>query len=193
MGRSPFHYLDIETTGLDPARDDIITVQYRNIEFDGTPAGPLVVLRSWESSEREVVERTWDAIRDKWRFIPVGFNLDFERAFLHHKLRLHLGLDCSERLYREGFWLDLQQLVVLMQGGRLKGSGLDDWSPKRESGASVPEWHRAGEHDRIVRYVEEEADAFLALHRALIASVPAMREAFLARKTWPVVLGGRTV
>ena len=51
-------YLDIETQGLDSEVDKIITIQYQKLKW-GTnePDGPLVILKSWESSEKEILEQ----------------------------------------------------------------------------------------------------------------------------------------
>ena len=42
------YYLDIETTGLDPLQDKIITIQYMELERNtGKPVGPLKILKEW--------------------------------------------------------------------------------------------------------------------------------------------------
>ena len=44
------YYLDIETTGLDPLRDKIITIQYMELERNTAKSvGPLKILKEWES------------------------------------------------------------------------------------------------------------------------------------------------
>ena len=51
-------YLDIETTGLDPNVDEIITIQFQELgRNSGEAIGPLVILKSWESSEKEIIQR----------------------------------------------------------------------------------------------------------------------------------------
>ncbi len=48
------HYLDIETTGLDPEIDQIITIQYQELDRNtGEAVGELTILKAWESSEKE--------------------------------------------------------------------------------------------------------------------------------------------
>jgi hypothetical protein len=188
--RSPYHYLDIETTGLDPARDELITLQYQNITFEGDPVGELELLRSWEGGERAVLERFYPLFAYKWDFIPVGFNLDFERAFLYHKFRDLLGRDLFQRLYRDCIAIDLQPLVILMQDGVAKGSSLRNWSPKTCGGEDVPGWYRAGEHDRILEYVRMEASSFLELYRLMVRLVPNYRRNFFNNVTWPVMFRG---
>ena len=51
-------YLDIETTGLDPKKDKIITIQFQELERNtGKAIGELVILKEWESSEKEILEQ----------------------------------------------------------------------------------------------------------------------------------------
>lgn len=49
-------YLDLETTGLDPAKEKIITIQFLEIDRNtAAKKGELRVLKEWESSERDVL------------------------------------------------------------------------------------------------------------------------------------------
>jgi hypothetical protein len=49
----PEYYLDIETTGLDPKKDKIITIQYQRLGMlSGREEGPLTILRSWDLDAR---------------------------------------------------------------------------------------------------------------------------------------------
>ena len=50
-------YLDVETTGLDPAKDRIITIQFQELDrYTGEAVGELVILKEWESSEKEILK-----------------------------------------------------------------------------------------------------------------------------------------
>ena len=54
----PGYYLDIETTGLDPESDQIITIQYKKIGFaSAKPEGPLIILKSWKDPKGEQNDR----------------------------------------------------------------------------------------------------------------------------------------
>ena len=79
----PSYYLDIETTGLNPSRDKIITIQYQQLDRNtGAPIGELIILKEWESSEKDILRKF--AIDTKvldsyaFSFVPVGNNLTFE-------------------------------------------------------------------------------------------------------------------
>ena len=188
--QSSFYYLDIETTGLDPEKDEIITLQFQNITFNGDPVGELHILKSWESSEKDILERFYPRYADKWSFIPVGFNLDFEKHFLYKRFKTLLGKDLFQRLYRDGFCIDLQPMVILMQDGLAKGSSLHNWSPKVHGGTDIPDLYKAGEYDKVEEYIRMETESFLELYRLMIRLMPYYRKQFFKNVEWPVVFKG---
>jgi uncharacterized protein YprB with RNaseH-like and TPR domain len=49
------YYLDIETTGLYPKVDSIITIQFQELDRFVNAKGKLIILKSWQSSEKEIV------------------------------------------------------------------------------------------------------------------------------------------
>ena len=59
-GHMPLYYFDIETTGIDPNHDKIITIQYQKLDFQsGEPAGEITILKEWEeqASEKNLIEK----------------------------------------------------------------------------------------------------------------------------------------
>jgi len=54
------YYFDIETYSPgerpNPEKDKIIVIQYQKIDLrSGEPRGDLIILKEWESSEKEIV------------------------------------------------------------------------------------------------------------------------------------------
>jgi len=68
------YYFDIETTGVDFEKDEIITIQWQELDgFTGRPKSELNILKSWESSEREILKSFLpNLMRHPFDFIMVG-------------------------------------------------------------------------------------------------------------------------
>ena len=171
----PAYYLDIETTGLDPTTHSIITVQYQELErYTGKPKGGLRILKSWESDEHDMLEEfvrdTGINPRNRFGFIPVGYNLAFENKFLHPRL----GINITEFPH-----VDLHHTAIIMNHGEFVGSGLDKMTGKPHSGSPIPDWYRAGQYDKIIQYIEEEATAFCDFYAWLLERLPAVHREFV--------------
>lgn len=171
----PSYYIDMETTGLDPIEDSIITIQYQELERrTGRPVGELQILKSWEADEPEMLETlVRDAkidVRDRFAFMPVGYSLAFKHKFLRRGGISLLDHPC----------LDLHHAAILMNCGELRGSGLDRITGKAHSGVPVPVWHDSGRYDMITQYVERKAEAFCDLYGWLLKRMPEIRREFAA-------------
>lgn len=175
------YYLDIETTGLDPATDSIITIQYQELgRRTGSPKDSLQILKAWDGGEAEMLERfARDAGIDpqnRFAFVPVGYNLSFEHSFLHAKAGIDiLGLPN----------IDLHHTAILMNRGEFRGSGLDKMTGKPHGGGVIPEWYREGLYGNIVRYVEREAEEFIKFYEWLLERLPAVHREFVDGRPAP--------
>lgn len=173
-------YLDIETTGLDPYNDGILTIQYRDLSTRNYADVTPTILAAWQSSEKEILSRflaesgLFDPAR-RWKFVPVGFNLDFELRFLFVRAK-DLGILPADARYEDVAAQrprkDVQMIAVLMNGGQFKGASLDNFSAKPGTGKEVLDAYAAKDYDRIVEYAKKEMWGFLRLYARLEADLP---------------------
>ncbi len=174
-GRVQLHYLDIETTGLDPWRDEILTIQTQRID-DGVPSGQTVIHKSWETSEGDIVRRFLEEtafFSEPWTFVPVGFNLPYELKWLFVKGKQHGALPKHSRFEAvDKPRVDLKDLALLMNGGRFKGSKLENFSAKMGSGDIVVKAIQEKDYATIIHYVEQETEAFMQLYVRLSDEMP---------------------
>ena len=164
----PHYYFDIETTGLDPEEDEIITIQTQKIAVDtGEPLGKLNIISSWEYGEEAIVKEIATIVMNPnlWDFVPVGNNLLFEFKFLENKINKYLKTTVDLEFFFSRPHIDIKPLMILANGGRFKGYHLV--LNKNGSGARVPEWYRNDEYDKIIEYVKAEAESFTNFYSKL--------------------------
>lgn len=169
----PEYYLDIETYSQEggrpnPERDKIISIQFQRIDLrTGKPVGDLIILKEWESSEKEIVRDFHDNYFKKtdnvWDFIPVGMCLHFEFEFLKNKFNKYLGTKyTSKELYYDPPQLDIRSLLVLLNGGVFKGASLDRFTAKSLDGSVIAGLYEKKDFKAIEEYIAVETDAYLA-------------------------------
>lgn len=175
-------YLDIETEGLEPTSNAIITIQYQRLNFNTKEAaGPLVILKAWESSEKEILEQFNKVLGiSTWDFIAHGYNLSFEHKFLYTRSLIHGITPAIQLLNRPT--VDLHPVGILLNGGKFKGSGLDNISKKEGNGASCLQAYKDNDYDFIERYIKQEADSFIGLYAWLVKKMPNVLLEFCADK-----------
>jgi DNA polymerase III alpha subunit (gram-positive type) len=174
------YYFDIETTGLDPKKNKIITIQYQELDRNsGEAIGELIILKEWELTERVMLEKfiadSKIASNYAFDFIPSGYNLGFEHNFLKERTAVH-SLNPLDILSKP--FLDLRAFGIIMNKGEFKGSGLDKITGKETSGRNVPIWYQNKDFDRIIKYIENETKSFIEFNAWLYKEMPACLEKF---------------
>ncbi|MBS3061574.1 MAG: ribonuclease H-like domain-containing protein [Candidatus Diapherotrites archaeon] len=174
------YYLDIETTGLDPQKDKVITIQFQELDrSSGEPIGKLVILKEWESNEKKILEQFIDECHLKdpypFTFVPIGNNFNFKHNFLLEKTK-HYGLPPIDILSRP--FIDLRSFTIIMNKGEFKGSGLDKITGKNLDGNKVPHWYYHQEFDTIEIYIKDKTHEFVKLTTWLYREMPKFLERF---------------
>lgn len=177
------YYLDIETTGLDPELDKIVTIQYQKLNpSTGKSAGELIILKEWEHGEAAIIKRLIRGIqitsKRKFDCVLTGNNLMFEHGFLSHKTKEH-GLP-EINIMADRPMLDMHAVLVLMNHGNFQGSGLDKMTGKRQSGGQVGEWYKAKKYDTIIEYIKDEAQEYTKLLEWLYREMPRLHKEFIS-------------
>ena len=166
------YYLDIETAGLDPLHDKIITIQYMELERNtAKPVGALKILKEWESDEKTILKRFIEDFvpKNDWAFVPIGFNLQFEHKFLWQRC-ISNGLQPVDIL--DGPFLDLKTIAVLMNKGEFKGAALHNLTGKPHSGSNIPNLYSEKKYAEIESYIKKEAEEFSSFCSKLYKELP---------------------
>lgn len=170
------YYFDTETTGFDFDKDEIITIQWQEVDrFTGEPIGELNILKSWESSEKEILESFSPNLTcHHWDFIFVGKNLLFDFNMLNQRMKHHnLGEFNLRHLY-ERVTLDIKPVLVLMNKGCFVG--YQKLMPKTNpvENKDISELYRKGKFAEIIRYIEDETQDFIKVYQTLKKEMPSL-------------------
>lgn len=167
-----FYYLDIESNGINPQLNDIVTIQYQPLNEKGEACGELIILKSWESSEKEIVEKFYKIFVNTfiWDFIPIMQNGLFDFTFLLEKFRkynLPIHKDSLEFIFTKPY-LDIRTTLIIANDMQFKNSGLDKMTFKESDGRNIPIWFAEKEYDKIIQYIQMETTAFIKAFQIII-------------------------
>ena len=157
----------------------IITIQYQQLDQQtGKPLEPLTILKEWESSEKEILEKVRDqgiignVKEKKWKIIPVGYNLDFEYKFLARKFDEYFGIESSIENWLEKPKKDLKLIGIVLNKGTFKGATLSNFTKKLQNGENVPIWYNNKKYDMILEYIINETESFIEFWQKLNYELP---------------------
>lgn len=169
------YYFDIETTGLNPLNDQILTIQYQELDrVKGSPKGPLKIHKIWDDSQSEkgiISEFAKEILQsDPFSFVPVGNNLVFDFKFLSAKFTQYLSMDVDTLYFLNRPHIDLKHVLILINNGNFKG--YHQLLGKSGQGKMVPYWYSQEQYDKIIDYVTNEATSFTKMCTKLQKLLP---------------------
>ena len=172
------YFLDLETSGLNPKTSQILTIQFQELDrTTSEPIGELIILKSWESSEREILTEFAKGFckSNPFDFVACGYNLKFEHDFLKVRGELYgLKFDLLSKPT-----IDIHPIGIMMNNGEFKGSGLDKMSGKVGDGFLVLEMYASKDYDGIIEYIKQEAREYLRLFVWLKTELPKLHKEYL--------------
>ena len=158
------YYLDIETTGLNPNSDQIITIQYQKLD----PLGKLRILKSWESSESKIIEEFLEIFLkegiETWKFIPVGYNLNFDFRFLSIRAKEVLEIEISRDWFDSKPKIDIKDTYIIARQGEFRGTTLTNLVKKQGENLDIPQLFLDKKYQMIENYVVDETKRFIHLY-----------------------------
>jgi len=168
----PEYYLDIETNAKgakpDLQNDEILTIQFQRLRTKtGEKEGDLTILKSWESSEKEILQKFYNTFAPytPFSFIPIGENLSFDFLMLHNRWK-RVGIEVPLETLIDHPYIDIKPILVILNEGSFKGASLKKFLGK-EGGAKVPEWYAKGDYGAIEDYIRCEAEDFIQFYQQL--------------------------
>jgi len=175
------YYFDIETYSKTPSpsfdNDEIIAITYQQIDSrTGQAKDKLCVLKAWESSEADILQKFYTVFspQEKWKFVPIGFNLSFDFTSLLYRWRKTGTQLNAKGLFAERPYIDIQPILLMFNKGSFGGCTLEKYAGKKSSGSKVAEWYESKDYPAIQNYIEDEAFCFLRLYRFLVQRLPSV-------------------
>jgi len=173
------YYFDIETIsrGERPQlTDPVLTIQYQLLYSDtGKPKGDLVILKSWDSSEFDILTQFYDIFipnpksrEETFSFVAVGAHLNFDLAVIS-KAWQRYGFDVSlEQVFYNHPYIDLKSTLVMMNNGNFTNAKLAKFGTKPALlSKQILTWYDNQSYADIEQYITDEAQAFIEFYMRL--------------------------
>jgi hypothetical protein len=173
------YYLDVETQGEpgrpDPHVDTLLTIQYQKLHSKTwEPVESLTILKSWELGEAGVVQVFKDAFLPEDHLptcMVIGHAVHYDKEIVRVFMQRYLGFEKFTAWDFLNKWqcIDSRGLTIFLNGGRLKGSGLKDWTAKPATGQGIADLAVQGRYAEIEAYIVAEAAAYMDFLRGMRA------------------------
>lgn len=175
----PEYYLDIETNAKGPnpdvENDEILTIQFQRLgSVSGQKESNLTILKSWESSEEEILKKFHSIFQPTkpFEFVPIGMNLHFEILMLQNRWK-KAGIEVPlKTLIYDHPHIDIKSILVILNGGAFKGANLGKFTGKTHSGDEIPKWYAKKDYAAIEKYIQDEAEGFINFYQRLKERIP---------------------
>jgi hypothetical protein len=171
------YYFDTETTGIEPNKDKIITIQWQPLSrLSGEQVGELKILKEWESSEESIIRQFLSEAQceNPFEFIMVGKNLLFDFNFLSKRSARYGISNIDLRFFYGRVWLDIKPILVLMNRGNFRGYDRVMDRGGELSEVDVPNLYKCRRYEDIVRYISQETQTFIRFYQMLKKEMPSI-------------------
>jgi len=176
------YYFDIETTGFNFDKDEIITIQWQKISgFTGEPISELKILKRWEyeneeKAEEEMINSFIPNLNCKpLDFIFIGKNLAFDFCILDRRMR-HYGLGkFNLQCFYDKAILDIKPILVMINRGKFKGYNKIIPKTNPIENKEISKLYRQKKYDQIIQYIIDESKDFLRAYQTLKREIPKLR------------------
>ena len=144
----------------------------------GEPKGDLHILKSWDSSEKDILRELHSVFNPfdkqrRWDFIPVGFNLRYDFITLLYRWKDILGIPInSTAIFSDQPCIDIRPIVIMFNQGQFKGASLQNFSGKKQSGSEIKDLYSAKDYAGIEDYIKDETTCFLNLYQFMVRELP---------------------
>jgi len=176
------YYFDIETTGFNFDKDEIITIQWQKISgFTGKPISELKILKRWEyeneeKAEEEMINSFIPNLNCKpLDFIFIGKNLAFDFCILDRRMR-HYGLGkFNLQCFYDKAILDIKPILVMINRGKFKGYNKIIPKTNPIENKEISKLYRQKKYDQIIQYIIDESKDFLRAYQTLKREIPKLK------------------
>lgn len=159
----PLYYFDIETSGVEPGINMIITLQFAKLTRDFEPETELSILKVWEfNSEKELIKKFLEDSKffeEPFTFIPIGVNLVYDIIFIYERARLYglVSKPLTDLLHEKPF-IDIKPILVIINNCEFRNYNkiIDNKMMVSLTGSDIPILYAKKEYKKIEEYIKEE-------------------------------------